>query len=223
MFTKNFESLNENYLLKVKEENDLRVSIEGKLKEVLSEKAEIVKSMAKEFIDNYTGTPEQFAYILSEYTPLSSELYHFSNNKIFEKGFKNSTYNAETGQKNLYIDISEKEQIEKAVDNINWAFEIIKPATHQRTGKMMKLIQLYILALWDWEKFDADIYVVDNRTAEDDFDYKIIVMKNNGRIEEFCQGNDLIDMIENKVIPMLNKEYSYGYEEEESWVDNEED
>ena len=215
MFSEKFNELNNAYVEKVNEGAALRKSIELRINELNSEKENIRATMAKEFIDNFSGSKSEVEYLLSEQTSISSELFHFSKKFLATKGFKSSTYNNKTWQKNLEIDISEKEDYLKAIENIDWALSFVLPVENIRSGKFLKLIELSILGEWDFEKLDGKLCITDGLMEEGDPDYKVILIKYNDRIQEICRGNDLVDMIENKVIPMLNHECYYSYEDEE--------
>lgn len=213
MFSEKFNELNNAYVEKVNEGDALRKSIELRINEINSEKENIRATMAKEFIDNFSGSKSEVEYLLSERNSISSELFYFSKKFLATKGFKTSTYNNKTWQKNLEIDISEKEDYLKAIENINWALSLILPVENIRSGKTLKLIELSILGEWDFEKIDGKFCITDGLREDGDPDYKVILIEYNGRIREICRGNDLVDMIENKVIPMLNREYCYEDEE----------
>lgn len=212
MLSENLKSLmvkaGENNLEKQK----LRESILEKMKELEEAGKKINIEIADDFIMNYKGSDEEVALMI-DYHPAAHHpetLYDFAVEKMKAMGFFIEGYNQQTMQRDIHINLSEKEQIKKALANLPQMRRIIKPVEFddRKEKKLIKVITLKVSMDWCLEKI-SNVYLI---LGENSYE---IMTSNYFRQTILFSSENPEELIFEQLIPYLNENCQYDEEEQD--------
>lgn len=194
------------------EKQKLRESILEKMKELEEAGKKINAEIVEDFIMNYKGSDEEVALMIDYNSAVRNPeaIYSFAVEKMKEMGFFIEGYNQQTMQRGIHINLSEKEQVKKALANLPQMFRVIKPVefNNGKEKRLVKVITLKVSMDWCLENINNVYMVLGEKNYE-------IMMSSYSRLTTLFSSEDPEELIFEQLIPYLNENCQYDEEEQD--------